>query len=86
MFGSIAELKERSGIEVNDLHKDVVDEVTFKCSCGGVMKRIPDVLDTWFNSGSVPFASLHYPFENKEEFAKRSPVDFIAEMQEQSRT
>jgi isoleucyl-tRNA synthetase len=86
VFGSIAELKEVSGVEVADLHKDVVDEVTFACKCGGVMRRIPDVLDTWFDSGSVPYAALHYPFENEAEFKARMPVDFIAEGQDQTRT
>ncbi len=87
VFGSISELKARSGIEVADLHKDVVDEVKFKCEdCDGEMSRIPDVLDTWFNSGSVPYAALHYPFENEGEFKKRVPVDFIAEAQDQCRT
>ncbi|MCD5384497.1 MAG: isoleucine--tRNA ligase [Candidatus Pacebacteria bacterium] len=89
VFGSIAELKDRSGVEVTDLHKDVVDEVHFDCKsdeCKGKMSRIPDVLDTWFNSGSVPYAALHYPFENKEEFNKRVPADFIAEAQDQCRT
>ncbi len=94
VVGSIAELEEYSSIRVDDLHKDVVDTVIWKClSCeassekgDGEMVRIPDVLDTWFNSGSVPFASLHYPFENKEEFNKRIPADFIAEAQDQCRT
>lgn len=87
VFGSIAELKERSGVEVDDLHKDAVDEVAFKCEkCDGTMHRIPDVLDTWFNSGSVPYSTLHYPFENEAEFTKRLPVDFISEGQDQCRT
>ncbi len=87
VFGSIAELKSRSGVDVTDLHKDVVDEVKFDCSkCDGEMQRIPDVLDTWFNSGSVPYAALHYPFENEDEFKKRVPADFIAEAQDQCRT
>jgi isoleucyl-tRNA synthetase len=86
VFGSIAELTERSGTEVTDLHKDVVDEIHFDCKdCDGEMNRIPDVLDTWFNSGSVPYSALHYPFENKEEFKKRLPADFIAEGQDQCR-
>ncbi len=87
VFGSIAELKERSGVEVDDLHKDRVDEVHFECDkeCKGQMSRIPDVFDTWFNSGSVPYASLHYPFENTDTFTARSPVDFIAEGQDQCR-
>ena len=93
VVGSIDELEELSGTRVNDLHKDIVDEVKWKClSCeasakqdGGEMVRIPDVLDTWFNSGSVPYASLHYPFENQEEFKGRMPADFIAEGQDQCR-
>lgn len=93
VVGSIDELEKLSGIRIDDLHKDVVDEVVWKClSCvasaeqdGGMMHRIPDVLDTWFNSGSVPYATLHYPFENKEEFERRMPVDFIAEAQDQTR-
>jgi len=83
VFGSVLELNEASGVTINDLHKDVVDEVTVPCACGGDMKRVPDVLDTWFDSGSVPFASFHYPFENKEAVEKRTPVDFIAEAQDQ---
>jgi len=83
VFGSIAELAEASGTSVTDLHKDVVDEITVPCSCGDSMKRVPDVLDTWFDSGSVPFASFHYPFEDKGETEKRIPVDFIAEGQDQ---
>lgn len=93
VVGSIDELEKLSGVRVDDLHKDVVDEVTFGClPCeasakkgGGEMKRIPDVLDTWFNSGSVPYATLHYPFENEDEFKKRLPIDFIAEAQDQTR-
>lgn len=85
VFGSIAELKEASGVEVTDLHKDVVDEVAYDCDCGGTMRRIPDVLDTWFNSGSVPFASYHYPFENQGKVEARIPADFIAEGTDQTR-
>jgi len=74
VFGSAAELQEASGAKVEDLHKDIVDEVVFKCDCGGVAKRVPDVLDTWFDSGSMPFAT------------KRSiPADFIGEAQDQTR-
>ncbi len=86
VVGSIDELEKYSGVRVDDLHKDVVDEVTFACGeCKSTMKRIPDVLDTWFDSGSVPYATLHYPFENEEKFKARSPVDFIAEAQDQCR-
>ncbi|HLN18855.1 MAG TPA: class I tRNA ligase family protein [Patescibacteria group bacterium] len=69
-----------------DLHKDVVDKITFGCEkCEGTMKRIPDVLDTWFDSGSMPYAELHYPFENKKEFEKGFPAEFIAEGIDQTR-
>lgn len=79
VFGAVADLEEASGTKVEDLHKDVVDEVVVPCACGGEMRRVPDVLDTWFNSGSVPYASYHYPFENEEKVGGRIPADFIAE-------
>lgn len=85
VFGSRAELKEASGQEVNDLHKHVVDKVTFACSCGGTMTRIADVLDTWFDSGSMPYAQAHYPFENKDSFDQKFPAQFIAEGSDQTR-
>ncbi len=86
VFGSVAELKKASGVEVDDLHKHVVDKVTFKCeSCEGTMKRVPDVLDTWFDSGSMPYGQAHYPFDNKETFEKSFPADFIAEGIDQTR-
>lgn len=94
VFGSITELEKRSGEKVTDLHKHVVDKITFKCEkCahstssgqGGKMKRIPDVLDTWFDSGSMPYAQMHYPFENQEKFEKNFPAEFIAEGQDQTR-
>jgi len=69
-----------------DLHKHVVDKITFKCEkCQGEMKRVPDVLDTWFDSGSMPYAQAHYPFENNEDFEKSFPADFIAEGVDQTR-
>jgi len=69
-----------------DLHKHIVDKITFKCEkCGGTMKRVPDVLDTWFDSGSMPYAQAHYPFESKESFDKSFPADFIAEGVDQTR-
>lgn len=88
VFGSVAELKDASGQEVSDLHKHVVDEITYPCGkCqGGTMKRVPDVLDTWFDSGSMPYAQMHYPFENKEKFEKNFPAQFIAEGIDQTRT
>ena len=88
VFGSIAELKDASGVEVNDLHKHIVDEISFSCSangCTGTMHRVPDVLDTWFDSGSMPYGQAHYPFENKKKFEKNFPADFIAEGIDQTR-
>ncbi len=91
-IGSTKELSEKSGGKLPqrdgelDLHKPYIDEVTFKCSvCNGEMHRVPDVLDCWFESGSMPYAQLHYPFENKEEFEKNFPADFIAEGLDQTR-
>lgn len=84
VFGSRQELFERSGVMVTDLHKHVVDAVTFPCGkCQGTMKRIPDVFDTWFDSGSMPYAGEGYIGEGT---VKRFPADFIAEMVEQTRT
>ena len=78
--GSRAELQERSGIWLEDLHKHFVDDVTFPCSqCSGTMRRVPEVLDCWFESGSMPYAQIHYPFENEDRFERRYPADFIAE-------
>lgn len=85
VFASADELEKASGVLVSDLHKEVVDAVVFDCNCGGKMKRVPDVLDTWFDSGSVPFATMHYPIENKNEFKKRFPADFIGEAQDMTR-
>ncbi len=86
VFGSVAELEKASGQTVDDLHKHIVDKVTVPCEkCGETMHRIPDVLDTWFDSGSMPYAQDHYPFENKEKFAKTFPANFIAEGVDQTR-
>lgn len=85
VFGSASELEERAGTKVDDLHKHIVDEITFDCACGATMKRIPDVLDTWFDSGSMPYGQTHYPFENKEKFDANFPAQFIAEGQDQTR-
>ena len=68
-----------------DIHRPYIDEVVFDCKCGGKMKRIPEVFDCWFESGSMPYAQLHYPFENKELFDKNYPADFIAEGLDQTR-
>lgn len=86
VLGSVKELEDLSGQEVTDLHKHIVDDITFPCEkCGGVMHRVPDVLDTWFDSGSMPYAQMHYPFENKERFEKNFPAEFIAEGIDQCR-
>ncbi|HRY82776.1 MAG TPA: isoleucine--tRNA ligase [Candidatus Moranbacteria bacterium] len=85
VIGSVKKLEELSGEKISDIHKHVVDKITFKCKCGGEMKRIPDVLDTWFDSGSMPYAQIHYPFENKEVFEKGFPAEFIAEGVDQTR-
>ena len=69
-----------------ELHRPYIDAVTIKCpECGGEMKRVPEVIDCWFDSGSMPFAQWHYPFENKEIFAERYPADFISEAVDQTR-
>lgn len=84
-IGSREELKEKSGVLLQDLHKHYVDHVTYKCSCGGTMKRVPEVLDCWFESGSMPYAQNHYPFENKEHFEANFPANFISEGLDQTR-
>ena len=84
--GSIDELEERSGVRLDDLHKHYVDPVTWPCSeCGGTMTRVPEVLDCWFESGSMPYAQIHYPFENQDKFARAFPAEFIAEGLDQTR-
>ena len=89
MVGSISELKEMALEKINDdldLHKPYIDNVHLKCSkCGGAMERIPDVLDCWFDSGAMPFAQYHYPFENKEIWDEQFPADFICEGIDQTR-
>ncbi|MFZ5559259.1 MAG: isoleucine--tRNA ligase [Patescibacteria group bacterium] len=85
VMGSIKELEELSGQKIIDLHKHLVDKIKFKCKCGGTMRRISDVLDCWFESGSMPYAQMHYPFENKEKFEKNFPAQFIAEGVDQTR-
>ncbi len=87
-IGSIEELKERAidKFDEIELHKPYVDEVKIKCDkCGGVMERVPYVLDVWFDSGSMPFAQMHYPFEHKDDFDKYFPADFICEGIDQTR-
>ena len=84
--GSVEEFKKGKNIsEPLDLHKPFVDAVTFDCTCGGTMFRTPELIDAWFDSGSMPFAQHHYPFENKELFEKSFPADFISEGIDQTR-
>ncbi len=86
VIGSIAELEAKSGVKVEDLHKHFVDEITWPSADGkGVMRRIGDVLDCWFESGSMPYAQNHYPFENKEFVEEHFPADFICEGLDQTR-
>ncbi|EKE20100.1 MAG: hypothetical protein ACD_8C00056G0025 [uncultured bacterium] len=86
VFGSVAELEVVSGQKIEDLHKHVVDKIVLPCEkCSNQMHRVPDVLDTWFDSGSMPYAQKHFPFENMEEFDKDFPADFIAEGVDQTR-
>lgn len=85
-IGSIEDLDRRAGVRLQDLHKHIVDEVTFSCAtCEGTMRRVPEVLDVWFESGSMPYAQHHYPFENAETFGRKFPADFIAEGLDQTR-
>ena len=84
--GSIEELEKLSGVRLTDLHKENVDPVTIPSQQGkGTLKRIDEVFDCWFESGSMPYAQLHYPFENVERFEKNFPADFIAEGLDQTR-
>ncbi len=90
-LGSFADLSERSGERLAsdfDPHKPNVDRFTWRCSsagCGGTMRRAPEVIDTWFDSGSMSFAQWHYPFENRDKIAEQFPADFIAEGVDQTR-
>jgi isoleucyl-tRNA synthetase len=77
--GSRAELERAAGRELADLHKEHLDRITVACRCGAEMKRTPEVLDGWFESGAMPFAQCHYPFENGDWFAAHYPADFITE-------
>ena len=85
--GSVAELRERARGEVpQDLHRPYIDEVVLDCAdCGGEMRRVVSVIDTWYDSGAMPFAQFHYPFEGTEEFEERFPADYICEAQDQTR-
>ena len=86
VVGSRKELSELTGCDENvELHKPYVDPLTWKCECGGTMRREPVVIDCWFDSGSMPFAQWHYPFENKDMFQRRYPANFISEAIDQTR-
>ncbi|MCI8728592.1 MAG: isoleucine--tRNA ligase [Clostridia bacterium] len=87
VIGSKDELRAMSGLEGDiELHKPYIDEVKVKCpKCHGTMKRTPEVIDCWYDSGSMPFAQWHYPFENKDIFEKQYPADFISEAVDQTR-
>jgi len=88
--GGLDELRARSGLsglaKDLDLHRPYVDEITFSCpKCKGRMERVPEVIDCWFDSGAMPVAQWHYPFENKDKFQQNSPADFICEAVDQTR-
>ena len=94
VVGSFAELAERSGSELQDHHRPYVDEIRFPCThsreegaepCGESMTRVPEVIDVWFDSGAMPFAQHHFPFENDDIARRRFPADFICEAQDQTR-
>ncbi|PIZ00572.1 isoleucine--tRNA ligase [bacterium (Candidatus Howlettbacteria) CG_4_10_14_0_8_um_filter_40_9] len=86
VFGSIAELEENLGNKkVTNLHLHKIQDLEISCDCGGKARLLGDVLDCWFESGSMPYASIHYPFENKEKFERDFPADFIAEGIDQTR-
>jgi isoleucyl-tRNA synthetase len=86
VIGSFAELEKLSGVHLEDPHRPFVDEVTFPCeNCGGDMRRVPEVIDVWFDSGSMPFAQFGAPRENLEHFEQRFPADFVCEALDQTR-
>jgi isoleucyl-tRNA synthetase len=87
-IGSVAELSERSGRDLSemDLHRPHVDEIKFPCpQCKGSMKRVPELIDVWFDSGAMPVAQWHFPFENRQLFEKQFPADYICEAVDQTR-
>ena len=88
VVGSYAQLAERSGEPLPadfDPHKPFIDEISFACACGGTMRRTPEVIDAWFDSGAMPYAQWHYPFQHEAEFAVHFPADFICEGLDQTR-
>jgi len=87
-IGSVAELSEKAGRDLSglDLHRPHVDEIRWKCpECGGKMERVPELIDVWFDSGAMPVAQWHYPFENQEMFKRQFPADYICEAVDQTR-
>ncbi|KAJ8395346.1 hypothetical protein AAFF_G00033310 [Aldrovandia affinis] len=85
-IGSLAELEELTGVKVTDLHRESIDHLTIPSQCGkGELRRVLEVFDCWFESGSMPYAQVHYPFENRREFEDTFPADFIAEGIDQTR-
>ncbi len=89
-IGSVRELKQKEGVEgvekLSDLHRPYVDEATYSClKCGGEMHRVPEVIDCWFDSGAMPFAQWHYPFESQHLFKASFPADYICEAVDQTR-
>ncbi len=86
VVGSREELRKLGGLDHDiELHRPYIDEVKWQCECGGEMVRTPEVLDCWYDSGSMPFAQWHYPFENKDIFESTFPADFISEAVDQTR-
>jgi isoleucyl-tRNA synthetase len=86
VIGSKAELEDKTGKQIEDLHRPFIDELEFECTdCHETMKRIPEVMDVWMDSGAMPFAQWHYPFENKEIFEEWYPADYIVEGIDQTR-
>lgn len=85
VFGSVAELGKASKKKINDIHLHKMIDLKLPCSCGGKMKIVGEVLDVWFDSGSMPYGRVHYPFENKDKFERDFPADFIAEGIDQTR-
>ncbi len=86
VIGSFAELEERSGVALEDPHRPYVDDVTFACDdCGATMRRVPEVIDVWFDSGAMQFAQWHAPFEHEEEFEASWPANFVCEALDQTR-
>jgi isoleucyl-tRNA synthetase len=79
VLGSIKEIEDRAKRKLDDLHKEFLDAIVYPCGCGGTMKRTPEVLDGWFESGSMPYGQYHYPFERAEHFRSHFPADFIVE-------